>query len=152
MSTSDTTSESDEREDQIDEDQRAEPSHETSAEPVRTDTNTGDYERAPQDFESDIDPRAVRVPDHPVKVFPKVRGETKEAAAYLVTQGDFEEYLEEAPDDETDSTDFGVEAIVELLNEKYVSPSFDLTAEDYRKSPAGYYDEFFNQIVPEMGN
>ncbi|MDL5361349.1 hypothetical protein [Halalkalicoccus sp. NIPERK01] len=134
-----------------DPDQRDEPSHETSAEPVRQSTTTGDYERAPQDFESDIDPRAVRVPDHPVKVFPKVRGKEREAAAYLVTQGDFEEYLEEAPDD-PDSTDFGVEAIVELLNEKYVSPDFDLTVEDYRKSPAGYYDEFFNQIVPEMGN
>lgn len=137
-------SENDEREQQDEQ-------NETAAEPVRQATTTGDYERAPQDFESDVDPRAVRVPDHAVKVFPKVSGEIQECSAHLVAQEDFEEYLEEAPDN-PDSTDFGVEAIVELLNEKYVSPDFDLTVEDYRKSPAGYYDEFFNQIVPELGN
>lgn len=125
--------------------------HETAADPNVQAPDNGGYERAGQDFESDIDPRAVRVPDHPVKVYPKVRGEQKEAAAYLVTQGDIAEYAEEA-DEEADAADFGMEAIVELLNTKYVSPEFSLSVEDYKQAPAGYYDEFFNQIVPELGN
>lgn len=125
--------------------------HETAADPDAQQPDTGDYERAGQDFVSDIDATAVTVPDHPVKVYPKIRGEQKEAAAYLVTQGDIEEYAREAPDD-PDAQDFGVEAIVELLNTKYVSPEFDLSVEDYRNAPAGFHDEFFSQIVPELGN
>jgi hypothetical protein len=127
--------------------------HETSADtdPRSQSGESDEYERAPRDFKSDIDVEATQVPDHPVMVYPKVRGETKEASAYLVTQGDIADYVEDAPDD-ADAQDFGIEAIVELLNEKYESPEFDLSVEDYRNSPAGFYDSFFNAIVPEMGN
>ena len=121
----------------------------------RAETNgpggSGEWERAPRDFESDIDVEATQVPDHPIKVYPKVRGEVKEASAHLVTQGDIADYAEAAPDD-AEADDFGIEAIVELLNKKYVSPEFDLTVEDYRNSPAGFYDSFFDAIVPELGN
>ena len=127
--------------------------HETSAEsdPRAQSGESDEWERAPSDFKSEIDVEATQVPDHPVKVYPQVRGEVKEASAYLVTQGDIEEYAKEAPDD-ADATEFGVEAIVSLLNEKYISPDLSLTVEDYRNSPAGFWDEFFSQIVPEMGN
>lgn len=135
-------------------DDRDEEQHETNPAAVENTEFKDEYERAPQDFETDIEQATVEVPTHPVKVYPKVRGEQKEAAAYLVTQGDIADRIEgvDADDDDVDATEVGVENIVELLNEKYVSPEFSLTAEDYRNSPAGYYDEFFNQIVPELGN
>ena len=125
--------------------------HETAADPDTQRANTGDYERAPRDFESDIDAQAVRVPDHPVIVRPKIEGEIKEASAYLVTEGEINEYVNEAPD-EAEADDFGTKAIVELINEKYVSPDFSLTVEDVENSPAGYYSDLFTQIVPELGN
>lgn len=126
--------------------------YETAADPDAPKQNTGEWERAPQDFESDVDPTPITVPDYPVIVRPKVQGDVQECKARLVTQGEMEEFAEAAPDDSEEATEFGVEAIVTLLNEKYIDPDFDLTVADYRDSPAGYYDEFFNQIVPEMGN
>jgi hypothetical protein len=133
--------------------QSAHDTHETAAntDPRAQASDTTDYERAPKDFEADVDATTVKVPDYPVFVYPKIKGEKKECSAYLVTQGEIADYAEDAPDD-ADAQDFGIEAIVELLNTKYVSPEFDLSVEDYRNAPAGYHDEFFNQLVPELGN
>lgn len=105
------------------------------------------YERAPPDFESDISLDDATVPDDPVVVTVDGKGE---ASAYLVTQEEINEFAKQA--DANDAEAFAEEAIVELLNRKYVSPSFDLTVEQYRNGRAGYYEKFFNAIVPDLGN
>ena len=149
-------------------DDEDETTHETAAntDPRAQAPDTAGYERAPKDFEADVDATTVKVPDHPVFVYPKIKGEIKKCSAYLVTQGELEEYVREqqnAHDDResrkqraeqkgTDVGELGAQAIVDLLNEKYVSPEFDLSAEDYINSPAGYYDEYANQLIPEVGN
>lgn len=131
--------------------------HETAAntDPRAQAADTGEYDRAPQDFEAELDATAVRVPDHPVFVYPKIKGEVTKCSAELVSQAEVDEYIDEAPDAddrEAEAGDFGTEAIAELISEKYVSPEFDLSAEDIKNSPAGYYNDIFSQIVPEMGN
>ena len=130
--------------------------HDTAAntDPRAQAADTGDFERAPSDFEADIDGGAVRVPSHPVFVYPKIKGEVQKCSARLVSQAEVDEYVDEAPDDdrEAEAGDFGTEAIAELISEKYVSPEFDLSAEDIKNSPAGYYNDIFAQIVPELGN
>jgi len=149
-------------------DDEDETTHETAAntDPRAQARDTGGYERAPKDFEADVDATTVKVPDHPVFVYPKIKGEIKKCSAYLVTQGEVEDRAAEqretrddrearkrqAEDDENDIAALGAQAIVDLLNEKYVSPEFDLSVEDYREAPAGYYNEYANQLLPEMGN
>ena len=142
--------------------------HETSAntDPRAQAADDGGYERAPKDFEADVEATTVKVPDHPVFVYPKIKGDIKKCSAYLVTQGDMEDRMAEnqntrddrdsrkqqAEEDSPDVAELGAQAIVDLLNEKYVSPSFDISVKDYRQAPAGYYDEYAGQLLPEMGN
>lgn len=102
-----------------------------------------EYERAPPDFEADFDTSDAEVPAHPVKVHVEGKGE---AAAHLVSEGDVEAFGDEYGDE---AEDLGAEAFAELLRQHYVSPSFDdLTAEDIRNSPAGYYERFLTPIAP----
>ena len=142
--------------------------HETAAntDPRAQARDTGGYERAPKDFEADVDATTVKVPDHPVFVYPKIKGEIKKCSAYLVTQGELEDRVREAQStgddresrkqraetEDSDVAELGAQATVDLLNDKYVSPSFDLSVEDYINSPAGYYQEYANQLIPEVGN
>lgn len=148
-----------------DHDDMTEESNTTNNEARAQAADNGSYERAPKDFEADVDATKVKVPDHPVFVYPKIKGEIKKCSAYLVTQGDLEDRMaksrntrddrasrkRQAEEGEADVQELGAKAIVDLLNEMYVSPSFDITVEDYRSAPAGYYEEYANQLLPEMG-
>ena len=125
-----------------------EQSRRTDAVPDDDTASDGGYERAPEDFESDIQVDDATVPDHPVVVEVPGKGE---ASAKLIQQAYLDDLRLEA-EEGNDAAAFGAEAIVRALKEHYVSPSFDgLTVEDYRASPAGYYDPFFEAIAPAMG-
>lgn len=105
-----------------------------------------DYERAPDDFESEIDTSDAEVPDHPVIVEVEGHGE---ASAHLVSEGDIEDYREEYGTE--DAEEIGNDLIAAVLRENYISPSFDgLTGEDVSQSKAGYYEPFVSSIAPEL--
>ena len=114
-----------------------------------SEVSSGSYEPAPDDFEAEFDTEDATVPEHPVIVH--VRGKGK-ASARLVKQRE----LDRLRNDNTtanDADNFNDQALVDIIKRHYVSPSHDdLTVKKYKDSPAGYYDRFFEAIVPEMGN
>lgn len=108
----------------------------------------GEYERAPEDFESDIDTSDATVPDHPVIVDVPNHGQ---ASVYLVSEEDLDELREENNVAEEGADALSDDDLAGLLRDHYVSPSFDgLTGEDIRNSKAGYYADFLAAIAPEL--
>lgn len=126
------------------------PDPESEADNVAPDTDTADdgYRRAPDDFESEIDSEVPTVPDEKVLVDVEGHGE---ASVYIVSQEWFDDLRQDAAGrEDVDPTDFGAEAVVKTLKHHYVSPSFEgLTVRKYHQSPMGYFDPFFEAIIPD---
>lgn len=112
-------------------------------------TDSEAYERAPADFESEIDTSDSTVPDHPVVVDVPGRGE---ASAMLLTEEEFERYQDVyGKGQDTDVEDIANDVVAAVLREHYESPDFSgLTGEDIDTSPINYYTPFLRAIAPHL--
>lgn len=103
------------------------------------------YQRAPEDFKSDVDAEDLKVPDYPVIVEPEGYGE---ASAYLASWGMVEDM--QAGQNQQGVT-MNARRVAKILRDHYVSPNFEnLDADGVRNMHMDAPDKFLGAIMPGM--